>query len=317
MHSGTSHTSFLVRTSDNELIRTQAFQCSLPGDKNFRVYTCKAFSSIEQADEPDLVVVGVKSYSLNGVLDQIEATFGNQIPIMSVLNGVRHVQTLKGRFPNAMFATIAFNAYRTSPIAAVAVGGTVGLSAFDPKNLVLEAVFKILKRKIKVSMVKDPFDAAHCKLVPNLGNALLTLIGFHENRKQEFEVVQKLYTEMMWEGVQVLRKSGVKETHIPGMPRWILLWLTRTLPSKFTLPLFEKKMEASTINSMAQDLENGTGKTEFEDINGYFVKMADKVGMEVPYNRAIYQIFDEWIKSESQPLKPSEVLSRVNSFSRR
>lgn len=317
MHSGTTHTSFLVRSSDNPLIQSQAFQCLLPGEKNYRVYTCQAFASWEGIETPDVIFIGVKSYSLESILDQIESTFGSQIPVVSVLNGVKHVQLLKSRFPNAIFATIAFNAYRTSPFAAVAVGGAAGLSAFDSNNKMLDEIFKILKRKIRMTLVNDPSDAAHCKLVLNLGNALLTLIGFHNNRKREFGVFQKLYSEMMWEGVQVLRKSGVKEARISGMPPWILIWLSKTLPGKLIRPLFEKNMEASTINSMAQDVENGVGQTEFEDINGYFIQMADKAGIDAPYNRAVYQLFGEWIKGEGQPLKPSAVLARVNSFSSR
>jgi 2-dehydropantoate 2-reductase len=315
MHSGVTHSSFLVRSSEHELIQSQAFQCLLPGEKNSRVYACKAFASWEGIEKPDVVVIGVKSYSLESILDHIESAFGHQIPVVSVLNGVKHVKLLKGRFPNAIFATIVFNAYRTSPVAAVAVGGAVGLSSFSQNNKVLDDIFKILNRKISVTRVKDPLSAAHCKLVLNLGNALLTLIGFHNNRKREFDVFQKLYSEMMLEGVQVLRKKGVKEAFIPDMPPWIVIWLSNVLPGKLIQPLFEKKMQGSTINSMAQDLENGIGQTEFEDINGYFIQMADKVGLDVPYNRAIYQIFGEWIKGGGQPLKPSTVFARVNSFS--
>ncbi|MFT5918096.1 MAG: 2-dehydropantoate 2-reductase, partial [Bacteroidia bacterium] len=120
MHSATSRTSFLVRSPENELIRLKAFQCLLPGEKNYRVYTCSAFSSLDGAEKPDLVVVGVKSYSLEEVLSKIENAFGNHIPVMSVLNGVNHIKQVSDKFPNALFATLAFNAYKTSQIATVA-----------------------------------------------------------------------------------------------------------------------------------------------------------------------------------------------------
>ncbi len=317
MHSGTTSTSFLVRTEDNELIKAQAFQCSLPGDKNFRVYTCKAFASLENVPAPELVVIGVKNYSLDAVLDTIEKAYGKDIPIMSVLNGVSHVTELKNRFPNAMFATIAFNAYRTSQIAAVAVGGTVGLSSFDESNPTMVQVHKVLKRKISVSLVKNPYDAAHCKLIVNLGNALLTLVAFHDNRNREVEEMYQLSMAILWEGVQVLRKSAVKEARISGMLPWLMIWLGKTLPSKWMVPIFMKKMQASSINSMAQDLNAGSTETELEEINGYFLEMAEKAGVAVHYNRALYHIFKEWLASGDQPLTPSVLLEKVNSFSKR
>jgi 2-dehydropantoate 2-reductase len=279
------------------------------------VYKCEVFASLDGVERPDLVVIGVKSYSLDQVMDTISDHFGNDIPVMSVLNGVRHIDVISSRFPNAIFATIAFNAYRASQIAAVAVGGTAGLSAFDPKNKAMEKVRYILKRKISVGIAKNPNDAAHCKLVINLGNALLTIVGFHENRRRELGIVQQLMAEIHWEGVRAIRKAGIKEARVPGMPPWILLWASKTLPQFIILPIFEKKMRANSINSMAQDLESGSDTTELEDINGYLISLADKVGVEAPYNKALYGIFKEWVKGDRQPLKPSELVSRINSFS--
>ena len=317
MHSGTNQTSFLVRTPENELIQAKAFQCLLPGEKNYRVYTCNAFSSLTNVDKPDFVVIGVKSYSLDKALNDIEQAFGRDIPVLSVLNGVNHIEQISGRFSNAMFATIGFNAYRTSQIAAVAVGGALALSGTNPKSKILDEIFKILKRKITVSLVKKPSDAAHSKLVFNLGNALLTIVAFHNNRNRDVPELQHIMANIMWEGVRVLRKSGIKEARIPDMPPWVLLWLTKVLPSQLVVPIFKKKMQGSTINSMAQDLENGVNQTELEDLNGYFLKLAQKAKVEVPYNTALYQIFKEWVESKNQPLTPAELLSRINSFSNR
>jgi len=317
MHSGTSVTQFLVRTPDNELIRTQAFQCRLPGDKNQRVYKCQAFASLEGIERPDLVIVGVKNYSLNQALDKIEAAFGTEIPVMSVLNGVNHVYIVSKRFKNALFATISFNAFRTSQISATAVGGTVGLSATDPANKTLETIYKILRRKIGVRLIENPLDAAHCKLIMNLGNALLTIVAFHENRNRELDVLQKISAQIFNEGVDVLKKAGVKEARIPGMPTWLLIRLTKWLPQRIILPIFEKKLKANSINSMAQDLAAGSDQTELEDINGYFVQLAEKTGVEIPYNRAMYHIFKEWLANGDQPLPPSELLARIKSFSKR
>ncbi len=317
MHAGIRSTSFLVRSSDNELIKSGSFECRLPGNKNFRVYPCKAFASLEGQDPPDLIVIGVKSYSLESVIDKLVAAYGNGVPVMSVLNGVRHVELISEKFPNAIFATIAFNCYRKSAVSAVALGGIIGFSSIGQGRKVLDRVTAILRKKITVRLLESPSDAAHTKLVINLGNALLAIVGFHDNRTRELDILQKITATIMWEGVQVMKKHGVKEAQLPGMPTWTLIWLSKTLPSFIILPIFEKKMKSTSINSMAQDLQNGSDDTELEDINGYLVQLAEKVGVEIPYNRALYHIFKEWLKEDGQPMKPSDLLSRINSFSNR
>ncbi|TNF25971.1 MAG: hypothetical protein EP314_06270 [Bacteroidetes bacterium] len=317
MHSGTTQTMFLVRSDDHELIGKQAFQCRLPGDKNARVYTCRSFASLKEIEQPDLIVFGVKSYSLDAVVRQVLDAYGPDVQVMSVLNGVRHVEVLQAKFTNPIFATIAFNAYRVSPTMAVAEGGTLALSCSDLNNATLQKLHYVLKRKISVKLVGNPLDAARCKLVLNLGNALLTIVGFHKHRNRELDVLQQLSAQLLWEGVQTIRTAGTQEVRIPGMPPWALIWLSSVLPKAIVVPIFKKKLSGTVINSMAQDVEAGGVNTELEDINGYLLQLAENVGVEVPYNRALYQIFKEWQASGGQALKPSELLSRINSFSKR
>lgn len=317
MHSGTSSTSFLVRTADNELIRTQEFECTFPGQKVSQVYKCKAFATLDGQEAPDLIVFGVKSYSLEMAVDTVIKAFGNQIPVISVLNGVRHVEILMEKFSNSIFATIAFNSYRVSQTSAVAVGESLGLSSNGADSKMIDAVHEILRKKINVKLVANPSDAAHTKLVLNLGNALLAIVGFHDNRNRELDILQPIISKLFWEGVQVVKRNGVKEARIPGMPPWTLLWLSKALPTSIILPIFKKKMKSTSINSMAQDLQKGSDATELEDINGYLVQLADKLSVEIPYNRALYQIFKEWQKEGAQPIKPSVLLSRIKSFSSR
>ncbi|MBL4586706.1 MAG: hypothetical protein JKX84_06590 [Flavobacteriales bacterium] len=315
MHSGTRQTSFLVRSADHELIRTQAFQCRLPGDKHTRVYTCKAFASLDGIEKPDLVVFGVKSYALDGVVQQVLDAFGSDIPVMSVLNGMYHVELLTKKFKTAIFCTIGFNAYRTSPIISIAAGGTIALSSAKNDGAIVQYLYKTLKKKISVTLTDSPMDVAHCKLVINLGNALLTLVAFHDNRRRQLPELQKLTANLLWEGVRVMKKNGVKEVRISGMPPWILLWLSKVLPSFITLPIFEKKMRSTVINSMAQDLKNGVATTELEDINGYFLQLAEKVGIDIPVNKAVYGIFKQWQKDGDQPFSPKELSEKINTFS--
>jgi len=299
------------------MIKKQSFQCHLPGEKNFRLYRTQVFSNINDCDTPDVVVIGVKSYALDEVVQKVKERFGTEIPVMSVLNGVRHVEVLTSTFSKCIFATIGYNAYRTAPDKAVAIGGSVVLSSTNNSMPVVDEMYRTLRAKIGVRMADNPMDVAHCKLVINLGNALLTMVAFHKNRDRQIPELQKVTSGMLAEGIKVMRKVGVKEVRIPSMPPWILIQLSAVLPSFIGVALFKQKMATSSINSMAQDILAGSKNTELEDINGYFLQLAAKVGVEVPYNQAVYDLFKTWVAGNRQPLTPSEVLAAFNSVSKR
>jgi 2-dehydropantoate 2-reductase len=299
------------------MVKKQSFQCHLPGEKNFRLYRTQVFSDLGDCDTPDVVVIGVKSYALDEVVQQIQQRFGTEIPVMSVLNGVRHVELLRSVFSKCIFATIGYNAYRTGPDKAVAIGGSVVLSSTDNSMPVVDEMYRTLKAKIGVRLAENPLNVAHCKLVINLGNALLTMVAFHKNREREIPELHKVASTMLVEGIKVMRKAGVKEVRIPSMPPWFLIQISAVLPSFIGVALFNRKMAGSSINSMAQDILSGSKNTELEDINGYFLQLAAKEGIDVPYNQAVYDLFKTWVEGNRQPLRPSEVLSAVNSVSNR
>lgn len=269
-------------------------------------------------DRPDLVVIGVKSYALNEAVADILAVFGRDVPVLSVQNGIRHVDLLRSKFAHAMFATICYNAYRTAPNVSVAMSR--GPVVFTPSRAadkrVRRATFNLLKGRVEAVQGRDAMDVACNKLIVNLANALLTMVGFHDHRDRDLKELQYITSRVMWEAVEVMRLNGVKEEKVPGIPTWRMLWMSRHLPQFLTVPIFRKKMVASSINSMAQDMERGN-ETELEDLNGQFLRMADRVNAPVPYNRAVYRIFKEWSSGPSDPLAPSELLSLIRSERRR
>lgn len=271
-------------------------------------------TALDSADRPDLIVIGVKAYVLDEAVAQILAAYGRYMPVLSVLNGVRHVDYLRSKFTNAMFATICFNAYRAEPHSAVAMsrGPLVFTWSRAVDKGLRRATFDLLKGRVEAVQGADALDVAHNKLIVNLANALMTMVAFHDHRDRDIAELQKLTAHVMWEGVQVLKAVGIKELRIPGLPAWRMLWMSRFLPQFITVPIFRKKMSVSAINSMAQDMQHGN-ETELEEINGRFLLLAERTKVSVPYNRAVYQIFMEWAASPATPLTPKEVLSRIRS----
>ena len=315
LHPYVQELSFLVRTSKSELIDKGKFRCKY-GDADWQEFTCMASSEISELSIPDIVVIGVKSYALADVSAKISSAFGADIPVVSVLNGVRHIQVLEQTFRHVVLATIFYNAYRVSPSEAVVVPGPIALSSSTDVKTVKQ-LRQALSHSTPIKVIDNPNDVAHCKLIMNLGNALQSIVGYHDNRSRDVPELQRLTANLMWEGVQVLKKHGIKEVKLPGVPSWMLIKLAVILPSFIVVPIFNLKMKALAINSMAQDVANGSEETELEDLNGYLVELAEKLQVDVPYNKVIYQTFKKWNVIGTQPIKPSVLLSRINSFSNR
>lgn len=75
-------------------------------------------TDIAEAPDADLVIIGVKAYALDEAIQVIRTRYDTNVPVLSVLNGVRHVNLLRSKFVNVLFATICYNAYRELPYAA-------------------------------------------------------------------------------------------------------------------------------------------------------------------------------------------------------
>lgn len=270
-------------------------------------------SSLCDLSRPDLIIIGVKAYALRAVVDDIRDTFGKEIPVISVLNGIHHVDLLRSKFMQPMFATICFNAFREEPNTVVAMsrGPIVLTKAGSTSQAIKRGVFEIFKGKVEIIEGRDPMDVACNKLIINLTNALMTMVAFHEYRNRQLTELQYVTSRLLWEGVQVMKASGISEVTVPGVPSWRLFWLSRFLPQFITVHIFKKKMKVSSINSMAQDLQRGSAETELDDINGRLLLMAERADLKVPFNLGLYNLFKTWMESGADPMTPSQVKERI------
>ena len=54
------------------------------------------------------------------------------------------------------------------------------------------------------------------------------------------------------------------------------------------------------------------GATELESLNGHFLRLAEKVGLDACYNRALYDISREWLaQPEIRPMHESGLWAKL------
>ena len=275
----------------------------------------KVVDRIADAADADVVVIGVKNYSLDGAAKAIRDSLGDKPIIIGMQNGVENQKILPRYFSKVIYCVISYNAWMDEP-------GLIGYQKKGPlyfgtlhNELMPEMrrIAAIFNLGVETHITQRLNDAAHCKIVINLVNSVTTLIGFRYREISDRSIFQKLTTGITWEGVQILKAAGFKEVKLGGMPPWLLLRLGATMPSFMSKPIFEKNVKKMVLSSMSQDILQRKGQqSEIDTINGYMLSLADKYGVKAPVNRTVYELCKAgFAKPDFQPMDVKEVWAEV------
>ena len=271
--------------------------------------------SIGQAANADIIILGVKNYSLEPVAKMLKEKVGDQAVIVSMANGCFNQEILPKYFSRVIYCVVSYNAWMDKP-------GVIGyqkrgpLVIGTPDNSLqaeLKQVSEIFNRGVETVITPHLQDAVHCKIVINLTNSVTTLVGHRFREISDPAAFQRILSGLLWEGVEILKAAGYHECKLGGMPSWALLWLGAKMPHVITKPIFNMNVKKMVMSSMAQDVIQRGGKdNELDSINGYIVQLADRLGLKAPFNRTIYAMCKrEFSKPGFQPLDVREVWAEI------
>ncbi len=277
----------------------------------------KVIDDLGEALDADVVVLGVKNYSLDAVARLVKEKMGDRPIIVGMQNGLENQRILPAYFSRVIYCVVSYNAWSDEI-------GVIGYQKKGPLHFgtshnelqtEMEDIVDIFNLGVETHITHHIVDAAHCKLVINLTNSLTTLIGLTYKEIPNRALFQKVLTGLTWEGVQIVKAAGVKESRLGGMPSWLLIWAGAHLPRAVSSGLFEKNVKKMVISSMAQDIiQRGSRDSELETINGYIVQLAEKHGVPAPFNRAVYDLSkQEFSKPKFEPIDVEEVWEYVRA----
>jgi 2-dehydropantoate 2-reductase len=263
----------------------------------------------------DIIVLGVKNYSLETVSRLIREKAGDRAVIVSMANGVENQRILPKYFTRVVYCVVSYNAWMDTPVV-VGYQKRGPLILGTPDNSLraeMEEVAGIFNKGVE-TVITDHFqDAAHSKIVVNLTNSLTTLVGHGFQEISDFDCFQRLLTSTIYEGVRIVRAAGYKECKLGGMPSWTLITLAAKLPRPLVRGLFKKNVAKMVMSSMSQDIiKRGGTQSELDSLTGYIVSLADRNGVKAPFNRTIYELSSErFSKSGFKPMDVQEVWAEV------
>ncbi len=276
----------------------------------------KVASDISEIEDPDVIVVSVKNYSLDPVASMLKDKVGDLPIIVALQNGVENQKILPKYFSRVLYGVICYNAWLDKP-------GTVGfqkrgpivLGALDDEmKFESKMVARVFNKGVETIVTPHIQDAAHSKIIINLTNSLTTLVGHKFREISDPALFQKLLTNLTYEGVQVVKAAGYGECKLGGMPSWMVMEMATKLPPFISKPIFDKNVKKMVVSSMAQDIiQRGGGDSELDTINGRIIELADQFGVDIPYNRAVYKLCKaEFAKPKFEPLDVRDVWAEVS-----
>ena len=96
-------------------------------------------------------------------------------------------------------------------------------------------------------------EAAQCKILFNLNNSIMTLIGHGIGEVNDIEMLGDIVIRTIVEGIETLKKANVSEVPVPNLPSWQEIEFAQTLPKEIKGAIFLETLKKLHISSMAQD----------------------------------------------------------------
>ncbi len=265
-------------------------------DKTMTTVPVKVMEDLSGLKFMDVIVIGVKNYSLEAIARLIKANAKEDVIIVSMANGIDNQQILPKYFSRVIYCIVSYNAWMDQPV-------TVGYQKKGPLVLgtpdnslrtEVNTIADIFNQGVETVITGHLQDAVHSKIVVNLTNSLTTLVGHGFKEISDLDTFQRLLTNTLYEGVRIVKAAGYKECKLGGMPPWSLLTAGAMLPRPLTRPLFKKNVAKMVMSSMSQDIiQRGGTSSELDSLTGYILKLARQNKVHAPYNETIYELGKE------------------------
>lgn len=227
----------LARGKNAEAIRSKGITL-YKGDAPDRCETVRVNVIIDLAEVPDadVVVLAVKNYGLATAATAVKDALDDRPVVVGLQNGVENQAILPRHFSRVIYGIVGYNAWVDGP-------GVIGYQKKGPLVLgamandlpaEMKAVARICNRGVRTVITDRLHDAAHSKLILNLTNSLTTLVGHTYREVSAPDLLQRILSNLIYEGVRIVKAAGHRECRIGGMPSWMLITASAKLPQWLT-----------------------------------------------------------------------------------
>jgi 2-dehydropantoate 2-reductase len=247
----------------------------------------------------DIIGLCVKSQDTAEAAALIQK-FAPKAWVISFQNGVSNLPTLRDALPDARIsgAVVPFNV--TSPAPGHFHRGTAGdlIIGPDAPDALLEPLGRA---NVGVQVVDDIEGHLWAKMLVNLNNALNALSGGPLRDGLLQRGYRRVLVKMIEEGLFVADAENVTVATFNGRSPSALMkmmskpdWLYRIIMDRIA------KIDKTARSSMLDDLELGRA-SELDYLQGEIVQRAERLGLQVPANRAVMVAVEAAFAQKTSP----------------
>lgn len=271
--------------------------------------TADAVTSVRDLspESDDVALIATKSQATHSAVEELFASYGKALPVVSLQNGARNEEIAARMFDRVYAGLVFFSAVQLEPdLITFPQGRDIAIGRY-PSGL------DDLAHQLAADLKRAGFDAmasAHVmsmkwgKLVANLNNATTTITGYWLERATCDPEMRRLMLAVREEGLRVLDVAGIALEPPADEPSPIRIReMTDKLrePPKHPYDPARLAHGPRTYSSMWQDLHLGRKSHEAEFLNGDIVALGEKLGIPTPYNSTLLEIVNRMFEEGLSP----------------
>lgn len=247
-------------------------------DKEF--YARPSLASHNAADfgTADCLIIACKSYDLDSILEQLKPCIGRETIIMPLLNGVDSRRKIQEQFKdNLVLRSCVYIVARLKAPGWVKNHGNVQTMFFGSDELENERL-KDLEQVFKEAGIEVTYSNKINSIVWEKFSFIsptATATSFYDNCISEIANDEEKLSQCKLLIEEITALAKMKSISLPENIMEKTLKKLSVFPEKAT-------------TSMHSDFQKNVNKTELESITGYVVREAERLGIEVPTYRSMY-----------------------------
>lgn len=276
---------FLVREKRKKQLEARGL-CIQSVHGNFTIQP-RCVLSADEIENPDLVIIAVKNYQLDGAMKDLETFIHHGAKILPLMNGVQHIERLASAFGHSKilgglcYVESTLNEFgdiiQKSTMQDIVFGA---LSSETDPSFLQEVESLFLTSKVNIKLTSEILTELWTKYIflvtlSGVTTAIRNPIGVALNDSVTFAFLKDLVEEL----TNLARSLKIK------------------LPEDFSKQIIDKleKANPDMTSSMHRDLQKGL-PLELESLQGAILNMAREQRVETPCTRAIYALLHPFVQ---------------------
>lgn len=259
------------------------------------------------------IILAVKSAAVLAAINEIKQFAIPGTPIISLLNGLSPVRTLRENLPEfpIIAGMVPFNCVWKNQF--TLHRSSAGHLALENAPLSQEIAAVVAGSSVPIEIHNDLQQVQYGKLLLNLINPINALSGLPIRAQLSQRAFRSIYANVLREALDVYKAAGigfVKSGPIAPAVAVKLLGLPNLIFNNTILKI--QGVDATTRTSMAFDYEKER-PTEIDALNGEIVQLAQQAGVPCPWNKAIVDIMRQEEAGDWKTYSGSELTLAITS----